>query len=344
MSTFNGTLKKWNLTDWDTLYPKTIGENIVSGTVALARIPTMDAAHIPSLDASKIGTGTINAGLLPAIAITNVASYTDMAAFLSAYTSDHNIVQGGDVVILTTPKLTYIHNGGTAWASTDLTLLQTPTDVVTSVAGQTGVVTLVKADVGLGSVDNTTDVGKPVSTAQATAIGLKADKVTITAATKTKITYNAQGIVTAGADIADTDIPALAIAKTTGLQTALDAKAPLLEPVFVNNATADYVASFDGIAGSLNYLAFKLAGVLKARFSRVTGTDNFNLSADAGDLMIGAYGKVDISAQSDVVLSPLNGRAKVGTNPIWHAGNAMLIVAEGSTPANPDNGQVIFEY
>lgn len=34
-------------------------------------------------------------------------------------------------------------------------------------------VTLAKADVGLGSVDNTADSAKPVSTAQATAIGLK---------------------------------------------------------------------------------------------------------------------------------------------------------------------------
>jgi hypothetical protein len=34
---------------------------------------------------------------------------------------------------------------------------------------------LVKADVGLGSVDNTSDASKPVSTAQATAIALKAD-------------------------------------------------------------------------------------------------------------------------------------------------------------------------
>lgn len=44
---------------------------------------------------------------------------------------------------------------------------------VASVAGKTGVVTLVKGDVSLGSVDNTSDAGKPVSTAQATAIGLK---------------------------------------------------------------------------------------------------------------------------------------------------------------------------
>lgn len=46
-------------------------------------------------------------------------------------------------------------------------------ELVSSVAGKVGVVTLIKADVGLGNVDNTSDANKPVSTAQATAIGLK---------------------------------------------------------------------------------------------------------------------------------------------------------------------------
>lgn len=44
---------------------------------------------------------------------------------------------------------------------------------VTSVAGKTGAVTLVKADVGLGNVDNTSDANKPVSTAQQAALDLK---------------------------------------------------------------------------------------------------------------------------------------------------------------------------
>ena len=59
-----------------------------------------------------------------------------------------------------------IYNG-TGWDKID------STDSVTSVAGKVGVVTLVKADVGLGNVDNTSDVNKPVSTAQATAIATK---------------------------------------------------------------------------------------------------------------------------------------------------------------------------
>jgi hypothetical protein len=50
------------------------------------------------------------------------------------------------------------------------------TSEVTSVAGKTGVVTLAKGDVGLGNVDNTSDANKPISTAQQTALNLKAPK------------------------------------------------------------------------------------------------------------------------------------------------------------------------
>lgn len=46
---------------------------------------------------------------------------------------------------------------------------------VTSVAGKTGAVTLVKGDVGLGNVDNTSDANKPVSTATQTALDAKAN-------------------------------------------------------------------------------------------------------------------------------------------------------------------------
>ncbi|MGL4781738.1 MAG: hypothetical protein ACRCXN_13045 [Bacteroidales bacterium] len=45
---------------------------------------------------------------------------------------------------------------------------------VASVAGKTGAVSLVKADVGLGDVDNTSDLNKPISTATQTALDAKA--------------------------------------------------------------------------------------------------------------------------------------------------------------------------
>ncbi len=60
-----------------------------------------------------------------------------------------------------------IYNGA-GWDKID------STDAVTSVAGRVGTVVLAKADVGLGNVDNTADTAKPVSTAQQTALNLKA--------------------------------------------------------------------------------------------------------------------------------------------------------------------------
>ena len=61
--------------------------------------------------------------------------------------------------------------------------------------------------VGLGNVDNTSDLNKPVSTATQIALDLKVDEnAPITGATKTKITYDTKGLVTSGADATTADI------------------------------------------------------------------------------------------------------------------------------------------
>src|SRR5690606_21263007 len=61
-----------------------------------------------------------------------------------------------------------IHNG-TVWQRVPSTQL------VTSVNGQTGNIVLGKADVGLGNVDNTSDLAKPISNATQTALDGKAN-------------------------------------------------------------------------------------------------------------------------------------------------------------------------
>ena len=66
---------------------------------------------------------------------------------------------------------------GTQIASTisDFNTVASAAAPVQSVASKTGIVTLVKADVGLSSVDNTSDLNKPISTATQTALNLKYD-------------------------------------------------------------------------------------------------------------------------------------------------------------------------
>lgn len=53
----------------------------------------------------------------------------------------------------------------------------------------------------------------------------------ITAGTKCKITYDAKGLVTAGANLEESDIPTLAISKISGLDTALNGKVPTTRKV-----------------------------------------------------------------------------------------------------------------
>lgn len=72
----------------------------------------------------------------------------------------------------------------TVWVWDDTTnkwLNTSEQGTVISVNGKTGEVTLVKADVGLGNVDNTSDKDKPISDATQTALDGKADRKELTA-------------------------------------------------------------------------------------------------------------------------------------------------------------------
>lgn len=93
------------------------------------------------------------------------------------------------------------------------------TNLVTSVAGRQGVVTLTKSDVGLGNVDNTSDANKPVSTAQQTALNLKAPLASPTfTGTVGGITKSMVGLGNVD-NTSDANKPV-----STAQQTALDAK------------------------------------------------------------------------------------------------------------------------
>ena len=67
--------------------------------------------------------------------------------------------------------------------------------------------TQLKTSLALNNVDNTSDANKPISSATQTALDAKVTgNATITGATKTKVTYDSKGLVTAGADATTADI------------------------------------------------------------------------------------------------------------------------------------------
>lgn len=86
MANKNVTIKRWNNTAWDIIYPKTTAENIISGTLDVDRIPNLDASkitsgffshdRIPNLLASKITSGTFDAARIPNLDASKITNGT----------------------------------------------------------------------------------------------------------------------------------------------------------------------------------------------------------------------------------------------------------------------------
>jgi hypothetical protein len=109
----------------------------------------------------------ISGGPIVSVMMTNLAAAAANSA-TAASTSEVNSATSADAAAA---KALEAENAADSAAASAAIAASAP---VTSVAGKTGTVTLSKSDVGLGNVNNTTDAGKPVSTATQTALNAKA--------------------------------------------------------------------------------------------------------------------------------------------------------------------------
>lgn len=129
-----------------------------------ANKPISSAQALVNADKADLVAGVIPAAQIPAIAVTEYLGSAANQAAMLALTG-----QKGDWVTRADLGTNWVISGDDPTQLASWTALSYPASPVNSVAGRTGVVTLAKADVGLGNVDNTSDANKPVSTAQALA-------------------------------------------------------------------------------------------------------------------------------------------------------------------------------
>ena len=203
------------------------------------------SGNIPVLN----GSGKLADSVIPSIAITDTFVVETEVAMLALS------AEVGDVAIRTDLNKSFILQTSPASVLANWQELRTPTDTVTSVNGQSGVVVLGGGDILVETGSTVTDaatiaVGDTIDSALGklnTKVGNKLNKnAAITAATKTKITYDANGLVTAGADATASDFvltgytkntnPDVAIAATDTISGALGKLEKTLDSV---NATAD---------------------------------------------------------------------------------------------------------
>ena len=178
--------------------------NAVDATSRIASSEKGAANGVATLDA----TGKVPAVQLPSY-VDDVLEFVNLASFPATG-------ETGKIYVALDTNKTYRWSGSA--------YVYITSGAVDSVAGKTGVVTLVKADVGLSNVDNTADSAKPVSTAQQTALNLKADLASPaltgtptapTAATATNTTQLATTAFVQAVKAADTGSSATALTLKT---------------------------------------------------------------------------------------------------------------------------------
>jgi hypothetical protein len=157
-------------------------------------------------------------------------------------------------------------------ADTSLLVTTTGTQTLTNKT-ITSPVGLVKADVGLGSVDNTSDTNKPVSTAQATAIATAKSEAITAAGTDatTKATAARDAAITSAANYTDASVASLIDAAPGALNTLNELAAAI-------NDDASYAATMTAslaTKASTSYVDGQITSTLN--------TAGGNLSAHASD-------------------------------------------------------------
>jgi hypothetical protein len=224
---------------------------------------------------------------------------------------------------------------------------------------------LVKADVGLGSVDNTSDADKPVSAAQQAALDGKsnvghshADATGSASGFMSAAQFNKLAGIASGATANSSDATLLnranhtgsqAISTVTGLQTALDAKANAASPVFTGPVTlsgVDITAPFNMGSGlsidvtrRLSYKEVSADGVTLT-FSAVPSANAWYMlhlaNTSSSDRVVVIPTSFSMARQANVtnVTAPANGQILL----MWYYTGTNYVLAGDSGARNNFTG------
>ena len=306
--------------------------NFTAGTVTAAL--TGNASTATTLaTARNIAGQSFNGSANISIAPTDLTGVTSTAAEL-------NILDGAT---LSTAELNFV-DGVTSAIQTQIDAkapLASPTFTGTvtiptgaSITAPTG---LVKGDVGLGNVDNTADTAKPVSTAQQTALDLKANLAsptftgTVTIPTGASITAPT-GLVKGDVGLGNVDNTSDANKPvSTAGQTALDLKANIASPTFTGTVvlpdntvalgtktTGDYVATITGGTGVTSSAATSGEGTTHTlSIGQAVGTtDNVTFAGVTADnIKVGVTASNEIdTASGDLTIDSAGGTVTIDDN------------------------------
>lgn len=159
------------LTSDITLNKTDIGLSNVDNTSDLNK-PISTATQTALNSKADLVGGIIPTSQVPAVTISDFLGSVASQSAMLALTG-----QRGDWCIRTDESRTYVLIADTPSNLSSWKFIENPSSPVTSVNGQVGVIVLGASDIGLGNVNNTSDINKPISTATQTALNSKENSI-----------------------------------------------------------------------------------------------------------------------------------------------------------------------
>lgn len=242
--------------------------NVVTGitqtttglTVYLGSMPTTAdlANYIPVAQKGAVngvatldGNGQVPASQLPSY-VDDVVEGANLAA-LNALPASQK--ESGKIYVALDTNKSYRWSGST--------FVYITSGAVDSVNGQTGIVNLGKADVGLGNVDNTSDASKNVLTATK---WLTARSITISGVTATSQIIDGTSNIT----IPITAVPASLLTGTATINTTGSAGQLATARTIAITGDGTWSVTFDGSANASGALTLSNTGVVPGTYDNVT--------------------------------------------------------------------------
>ncbi len=225
-----------------------IAKAVTGGTEGVVKRSGTAAVGSATVPVYVNASGVVTPTTLGSMATENAADYTKTGldttyAKASDFTTLQSAVNNTETGLAATKAIADANKTAIGDANSGLTKGVADNAAAIAALGDT-YATDAELTAGLGTKQNTIDAEHKLSSSLVDGLGtmaaeskddyytktaadsafVEAPATAVTAGTYPKVTVDAQGLVTAGASLAETDIPALSISKVTNLQTTLDGK------------------------------------------------------------------------------------------------------------------------
>lgn len=185
---------------------------------------------------------------------------------------------------------------------------------------------LVKADVGLGNVDNTSDANKPVSTVQATAIALKANAANAAlTGTTTAVAITASGLITPSSPIGIKGTIAADNAQAGSIGEIITGVASVIP---LGNGSVAFLTSISLTAGDWDVqttVKFIPAGTTTLSFQQI-GVSTSSTAFGALGTSVTTFDS-RVAGQGDTLTSPVTQINVAATTPVYIVAQANFAVS-----------------